>query len=296
MPLEPVSGKIGEGGYNLPLDNPAVAAAIQKGTVEDIKKVLTELKIPPAALDEFLQNEFYRLQDLYKAEPAYAMAETVPAPSPEMFAYHDPANTLSEGDRAAFLSLIGKAMTSGKADGSKGDDQEAASKKADPNLDSAQDHLEEWNHFWDSVFEPTIFEAQLQQELTTKNAELERAFNELLAKARSGQVTDIELILALAKINVEKNGLIFTQLGKRIWNYNKQSVKVTDWLKQNTSSADMMAGQQQLKQINQSTTFLMNDMNAVAQNISSVITFLKSSLDAINTQKMEFARKTGLGS
>lgn len=290
MAIDPISKKVTGEEIKLPLDNPAIIAALQKGDIKDVHKLLSDYNVTAADLEQFAASRFYELKEsVYKADPYYTVEASAPPPDIELFPSQDLSNAMSfEDSKTANILLAqsisgkkaiskGKAMVVGKAqDGAK------------PDLVSMQRHADEWDQYWNSVFEPKIIEAQFTQELQAKSDELERELRKIMAT-----VTDPEtMICALTRVSVEKNGLIFAQLGKKMWNLNEQSNKVIEWLKGSKNpNLDNLTAKQKLSEFGQQTTFIMNDMKSVADSVQTSLNTGKSFLDTLDKTKLEIIRK-----
>ncbi|PIR18198.1 MAG: hypothetical protein COV46_00865 [Deltaproteobacteria bacterium CG11_big_fil_rev_8_21_14_0_20_49_13] len=292
MPIDHIGkATIGESAVRLPFDNPAVAAALKQGSIKDVFKILG---LSESDLEQFVNQRGQEWLQLSRPEPLYEVTGAMPPPNIEHFQMHDQTAAFSANDEKTLGGIFAKAMVEGKGDDAPSDNQGGG--QGEPDLQNIQNHVDEWDNFWTDILEPSIMEAQFSQELANKSAELEKQWAELLKKAKAGLIDAATLVVALTRVNVEKNGVIFTQLSKKVWNYNKQAMKVTDQLKDSLDfQKDSMTASTQLKEVNQLMTFTMNDLNATATATKTSLDSGKSLLDMIQTLTMEMGRKIGLG-
>lgn len=310
MAITPIIKRAGEGDVKLPLDNPAVLDALQRGNIQDVHKILADYGLTVEDFEQFAANQHSKyLSNIVQADPLYEGESSIPPPELAEFPGFDMSSSFSEADSqlaadmilngmeakysSGKVAAIGKAAVSGKAS--------AQGKSSGVSKEDIEAHINDANSLWTDILEPKLVEAQFAQQLQAKSAELENELQKILAMVRSGQIDDPAIvILALTKVNVEKNGLIFTQLGQKVQRYNEQSNKIIETLKNSgtsaTDTATVMAAQQDLKAVGLNTQFLINDMNSVTQYITTAMNFGKSSLDAFHSTKMEIIRKIAVGS
>jgi hypothetical protein len=289
MPIEAISKKISEGELKLPLDNPVVADVLRRGDIQGLHKLLTDYGLSIGDFEQFAANQHSKyVNQIVQAEPLYEGYAVTPPPQIEAFPQFDMSNTLSDKDKEIAAGMIfGKAAVGGKA-AAKG---AVGSKASKPDLSEMQGHYDDAMDDLDNL-NNIIMEAQFAQELQNKSAELEDQLQKILAMAKSGQIEDPAIIiLALAKVQVEKYGLIFTQTGKKVLNVNEQMNGAYEMLKNDPSMKQQYTAKQNIQTGTQTLSRLTNDMNQVAQHIQSVITFSKSSIDAMKSAKDEIIRK-----
>ncbi len=156
----------------------------------------------------------------------------------------------------------------------------------------------------DFVFEMQnrMFELQCQLDMEKKHEELKQEVQRIIEMVRSGKVDAVFLLIALAKVNASKNGLLFTQFGKKLWKLNDEATRVTEELYSGDPMDPQYAAQLQMtaqkqKAIGFQQQFLIQDMQKVTQNIESVMSFAKQAIDDIYKTKMHIinAPFKGLG-
>ncbi len=290
MAIESIAKKISDSEVKLPLDNPVVADALRRGDIQGLHKMLTEYGLSIGDFEQFAANQHSKyINHVVQAEPLYEGYAMAPPPKMEDFPQFDMSSTLSQDDKKmASEMIVGKAMQSSGKAAAKG---AVGGKASKPDLSEMQGHHDDAMDELDNL-NNVIMDAQFTQELQNKSAELEEQLQKILAMARSGQIDDPAIVvLALAKVQVEKYGLVFTQLGKKVLKANEQMNGAYEALKMDPSIKQQYTAKQNIQEGTRTLSQLTNDMNQVAQHIQSVITFSKSSIDAMKSAKDEIIRK-----
>ena len=283
MAIDPINKKVGDSDVKLPLDNPAIAEALRRGNIHDVHKLLTDYGLTIADFEQFAANQYAKyMTSVVQPEPLYEGEATAPPPDYEAFPVQDMSNAMTEDDTKYANEVLGKAMGIGKAEGGG---------SAAPGMADMQRHYDEAVTFVNDILEPRAIEAQLNMELNQMDAKIQRELREAIASIKASGGDASLLILALVKANVQRNGLIFTQLGQRVMKLNDQMNEAYEQLKGNPTIQQMYGAQQDLKSGTQGLQFLINDMNQVTQHVQSTLTFGKSSVDTVNASKLEIIRK-----
>ncbi len=290
MAIESIAKKISDSEVKLPMDNPVVADALRRGDIQGLHKLLTDYGLSIGDFEQFAASQHSKyINQVVQAEPLYEGYAMSPPPQMESFPQFDMSSSLSQDDKKmAAEMIVGKAMSAAGKAATKGAVGKAGIK---PDMTEIQGHVDDAMEDVDNV-NNIIMEAQFAQDLQNKSAELENQLQKILAMARSGQIEDPSIIiLALAKVQVEKYGLVFTQLGKKVLNVNEQMNGAYETLKSDPSLKQQYTMKPKIQEGTQTLARLTNEMNQVAQHIQSVISFSKSSVDAIKSSKDEIIRK-----
>lgn len=291
MPIEQVGKKIGEGEVKLPLDNPAIVSALQKGNVQDVYKILSEYGLTIGDYKEFLEQRHVEWLSMLQEDPFTSQEGQVAPPDFEQdFLPQDPANYMSDSDAEYAGQSLMKAMSpppkaavGGKASGKAGGVPDTAGINAD---------IEEWNQFNEGVLGPKIFEMQFMQQLQSKSAELENELQKVLAMAKSGEADPTVVIVALAKVTAEKNGLIYSHLGEKVLKRNAEINTINESLRGgNVDPATLTAASTDMRNVSQNLQFIIGDMQKVVQNTESALQTAKSMLDLTNQSRLEIIRR-----
>ena len=282
MAIDPIGKKISEGEVKSKIDysDPEVVSILQKGTVQDIKKVLG---VTDKDLEQFVTGQWNKYTDVIQSYPLYEQAATVAAPSIDDFAMQDESNALSEADiKLAGEMMSGKVMAAGKASG------EGSGSEAD--LEGAKKHVNDWNNFWNTVMEPKIIEAQLEQQSVQARANVQQKIQELMARKDLDPTTI--LFLASGASNFLENGLLVSRLGGELMSLNKQANRITETLKGSASfDKDVMVAQQNLKNISLTSQTIALQLNQAVGGIANASNIIKSGLDLLYSGRMEMVRK-----
>ena len=298
MAISPIGKKVGEGEVKLPMDNPAVVEALKHGTIQDVHKLLSDYGISGITAADFEQFAAAQhgkyVSSIIQPDPLYEGEAAIPPPEYEKFAEFDMTCSLSQDDGKAATEMFVKAASSSGSGGKAASSGKGAGKGlSQEELDRMNAHADEASNFWSEELEPKIIEAQMASQLQSKHAELMRELERILAMTDDPAV----IIVALTKVNVEKNGLIFTQLGTKLMRYNEQSNKVIEMLKANPSDVGAtMDGKQKLSTINLDMQKVQMDMKGIADQISTALTAANTMLGQLNNTKMEIIRKIAVGS
>lgn len=290
MAIEAIAKKISDSEVKLPLDNPVVADALRRGDIQGLHKLLTDYGLSIGDFEQFAANQHSKyINHVVQAEPLYEGYAMAPPPKMEDFPQFDMSNSFSQDDKKmATEMIVGKAM---KASGKAATKGAVGGKASKPDLSEMQEHHDDAMDELDNL-NNVIMDAQFTQELQNKSAELEKQLQEILAFYRGHPEADPAiLIIALAKVQVEKYGLVFTQLGKKVQNVNDQMNGAYELLKNDPGIKQQYTARQDLQTGNRDLGKLMNDMKLVADHIHSVVTSAKSSIDAMKSAKDEIIRK-----
>lgn len=132
----------------------------------------------------------------------------------------------------------------------------------------------------------TIFTAQLQMQMEKKNDELKEELRRILALVRSGKADAVFLFIILAKVNVNKAGMLASHKITEVKNGMAESAKVMEELygKENKYTdtefaANLQMGTQKQKEINTQQQFLFQDIQKLTQHIETFMGFAKGAID-----------------
>lgn len=157
----------------------------------------------------------------------------------------------------------------------------------------AQILLDELKDWW-TEYENKIFTLQMRGDLELKNSELSNELRQMVELVRSGKADAVFLLIAIARVNLSRNGFLFTQFGKRLMKMNEQATAITnDLLAGSTQSTDYYAQlqitSQKQKEIGTQQQFLVQDMQKLTQEIERILSFAKTGIDDIFKTKLQIA-------
>lgn len=295
------------------LDNTQVQEALDRGDINEVMRSLPAGVTKDEVLD-YLKSQHRLYQEQILQEYEIKAAEgTVPPPTVGDFNDYNPQYQMAPGDdEALFAGFGGKAVMTGKfgedgADPGPGGDPSASPPPVDPMVDDvkkfggdilalAKEHLKDYEGFADMVGDK-IFELQLNLEMASKNNELKKFARRLVALVKSGQADPIAVILGLAKIKVERNGLHFVHLGRRMYRANMKSRMATDLVKEGSATGNlgiMEEGRQLQRGLGTDMTMLTSTMQKVVQDIQGTIGFAKGAIEEIRQGQRQLISKISL--
>lgn len=182
-----------------------------------------------------------------------------------------------DGRTAAKFAMAPKAAGGGESEAK---DRAPNQQELEEGYSEVMKDYETWADDWMN----TVFDIQLQQQMEKKNEELKSEMQRVLALVRSGKADAVFILIALAKVNIEKNGLLFTQYGQKMTRMNQESTKVMNDLfssgKSNDPASLQVASVEQ-RNIATNQQFLMQDMQKITQHIENTFGFARQSVDDI---------------
>lgn len=155
--------------------------------------------------------------------------------------------------------------------------------------------LGEWDQFMNDTW-GDIFDAQMMQDYQKRMGEIRREVQRIITLAKQGVVGPEFVLIALAKVNATKNGVLMTWLGKKSFHINEEMNRVTEEL-QGMSMTDpgyfgaVQTAQQQTREGQMNQQLLMSDMQKVMQDIASVMEQVHSMMGEINRTRREIITK-----
>lgn len=248
-----------------------------------------------------------QLYEIIHPESNYSMAASVPEPDVTRVSATSPGLAFSREDQTELAQMFSevvsaKAASSGEgaatvtAGAVRGHGKFASTPKASGEgaLTGAQDTLDDSTALLANMQEK-LFEAQMQGELGKKDQELREEIQRILALVRSGKVDAVYLLVLIAKVNSARNGLLFTQYGKRLMNMN---LKANDIMKelQGGSSRDAAAltiGSEKLREVGVNQQFLISDMQKITGNIETTLSTVKAMIDDTFKTRLQIVNAFG---
>lgn len=249
-----------------------------------------------------------QLYEIIHPESNYSMAASVPEPDVTRVSATSPGLAFSREDQSELAQMFSevvsaKAASSGEgaatvtAGAVRGHGKFASTPKAsggDDALASAQQTYDSSTALLANMQEK-FFEAQMQGELGKKDQELREEIQRILALVRSGKVDAVYLLVLIAKVNSAKNGLLFTQYGKRLMNMN---LKANDIMKElqgsgGTSATTMQVGAEKLRQVGVSQQFLITDMQKITGSIETTLSTVKAMIDDTFKTRLQIVNAFG---
>ncbi len=159
----------------------------------------------------------------------------------------------------------------------------------------AQGTLGEWDQFLEDTW-GTIFDAQLTAEMQRKMGEIKQEVQRIITLAKQGKIGPEFVLIALAKVNATRNGVLMSGLGKKMFHINQGISDVANEL--NTLSPSdpryfgmMQVGREKTRDGSFQLNLLTQDMQKVMQDIASTMEFVHSAMGEINRTRREIITK-----
>jgi len=279
----------------------------------DITKALLQTDIPKSEVQKFFKNQWlqWHAQIIQESE-AYASRGAQPEPQLKQFHPSNPNNSMTQDQGRSLLAglMEAKAATlkpttelGGEPEVEVAAEGEEAgfelSEGAEPASLSeieqmAEGTLDEYEAFMGDIWS-SVLDAQMVKDYRAKMSEIQSEVKKLIAMVKEGKIGAEYVLLALAKVNVTKNGVLFAWLGKKAYGINEQMSRASEDLMGMTSSDPGYVGE--LTRVQTQTregSFQLNqvtqDMQKVMQNVQSTMESVHGMIDMINRSRREIIR------
>jgi hypothetical protein len=263
----------------------------------DIHKVLAKADIPKAAVHQFFSEQWQRWQSqIVQNYETFASEATVEPPNIDLFYDADPGNSFKGDDGQILLEgLFGGAKASSLKASTTTTDTEGEVLSVEDLDQMAQDAMDEWDSFSSEMWS-SILNAQMVQEYESRMGEIMKEVQRIIALAKSGKIGPEWVLIALAKVNATKNGVIFSWLSKNAMAVNEEMNSITEELNEmDTSSSEYYATLQNVQSETRSKSFdlnmITNNMQKVMQNVSSTMDSVHSMIRSIFQARREIVAK-----
>lgn len=313
-PIQKTSAAASELGISSHITDPIFQKRLNEQNIWEILSTLPGEYTKQDIID-YLKMRRDQLADLvqdFKTMSVYAEPEEISiAKIPEM----NMDVALSDADCAELVQMIVEAMSGAGAGGGEGGGAmeeggaggaggkfaavgktsagggTKTARTPDNILSNAQNTYDDAMNLLD-MLEDKWFETQLRLDLGAKDSELRSEVQRILALARSGRIDAVWVLVAIAKVSASRNGFLFTQFGKRLYRLNEEADNIVKDLLAKSPADMQYAGylqqvSQQQKEIGTQQQFLIQDMQKLTQNIETVISFAKGSIDEIFKTKLQ---------
>lgn len=275
----------------------------------DISKALLQTDIPKSEVQKFFKNQWlqWHAQIIQESE-AYAQRGTQPEPLVKQFPASNPNSHMTKDQGRSLLAdlLRSKAATITPSDG-EGVEAGAEAGEAGTELPEgaeplalgelealAEGTLDEYEAFMGDIWSD-VLDAQVMSDYKAKMAEVQSEVRRLVALVKEGKIGAEYVLLALAKVNVTKNGLIFGWLGKKAAGLNEQMSRASeDLMGMNSSDPNYVGELTRTQTATREGSFQLNqvtqDMQKVMQNVQSTMESVHGMIDMINRSRREIIR------
>jgi hypothetical protein len=276
---------------------------LRHGNIHEIFARQTKFKI--SDFTDFFSNQWrnFRSQIIQDAE-IKASEAGFHTPDLSDFPVHHQGTNVTPEEGELFSQAMGEFLTSGtgggagagkwKAQGVAGEGEvpEAGAMMPDELVSMTQGTIGEWDQFLDDTW-GTIFDAQLTQEMQRKMGEIKSEVQRIIALAKEGKIGVEFVLIALAKVNATKNGVLMSGLGKKMYHINENMNRMSEELYQMSASGDpnyyaqVQMTQSETRDGSFQLNLLVQDMQKVMQDVAGTMEFVHSTLGELNRSRRE---------
>jgi hypothetical protein len=295
--------RIQEQDAQLKADRQHIIEQLRHGNIHDIFAKQTKFKI--SDFSDFFSNQWhsFKSQIIQDAEVKAGEA-SFHAPDLNSFPVHHQGTTMTPEEGALFSQAMSEFLESGtgtaagkgkwKAQSVEGEGEvpEASALMPDELISMTEGTLSEWDQFLDDTW-GTIFDAQLSQEMQRKMGEIKAEVQRIITLAKEGRIGVEFVLIALAKVNATKNGVLMSGLGKKMYHINENMNQMSEDLYEMSASGDpnyyaqLQMTQSRTRDGSFQLNLLVQDMQKVMQDVASTMEFVHSSLGEINRSRRE---------
>lgn len=235
-----------------------------------------------------------------------AQIGSYPAPSPDSLPVYHREAKINQEEGSLFARTSAKALSM-RASGTAGklletDDEAAAGDGSGSGpmtreeVESvAQDAIDELDQFTADTWEQ-VLDAQMFSDYQAKMGEVKSEVERIIALARSGAIGAEFVLIALAKVNVTKNGCLMSWMGQKAFKVNDSINKIANDLGTISPSdpryvSEMQIANAKTRDGGYQLQLLTTDMQKIMQDVASTMEQVKSMTDEINRTKREIVSK-----
>lgn len=155
----------------------------------------------------------------------------------------------------------------------------------------ARGTLDEWQQFTDGMWSQ-IMDAQMMRDLKSRTEEVKAELMRIIALARQGIVSPEFILIAMAKVNATKNGVLMTWLGKKTFHVNESMNKIASDLHTLSPNDPRYTGELQMAQSKTrdgafQMQLLTTDLQKLMQDVASVFEQVHGLIGEINRTRRE---------
>jgi ribosomal protein L17 len=267
----------------------------------NIHEVLAKTKIAKGEIHKFFSDQWRQWQSqIIQNYETYASQSSIQEPMEAEFNSSNPDNAFTEAESAMLLEgLLGASKASvtksaGKSEGlAEGD--EAPPLTAAELEQMAEATLDEWEGFMGELWSQ-VLDAQMVKDYEARMSEIKQEVERLITLAKEGKIGPEFVLIALAKVNLTKNGVLFAWLGKKAFGINEQMSRAAEELQGMSPTDPSYFGS--LQRVQASTreggfqlNILTGDMQKVMQDVSSTLESVHGMMSVINQTRREMISK-----
>lgn len=279
------------------LDRAEIQQLLNTGNLYEIRAKLP-LNLTLRDFDDFMRSQGGRFQELvqnfeFKADyaafhspvkevfPIQHQGTQVP---PEEMAYftREMMRTAEMPDFQFKASKIGKATETG----------EGPPMTPEEIQQMGEGTLGEWQTFMDETW-MSIMDAQMMKDYQSRMAEVQAEARRIVALVKQGLIPPEYALIAMAKVNQTKNGVLMTWLGKKAFHVNESLGKISEDLKKGGGwdPANLQTAQAKTRDGAFQLNLLVTDMQKIMQDSAGTLEQVKTMIDEMNRTRREIIVK-----
>lgn len=304
--VDPVrAGRVQEKEIQSDLARLELAQALRMGNIYEIKARLPA-NVTVRDFENFMSDQWRAWKSqIIQDYQVYESEASVAEPRIADFAVHGEGVSLGEGEGGEFMKGMMMSLGKGtfKATKAEGAGEGEAAGTGEGEMPGsyaelsgmAEGTLAEWESFTQDMW-MQIFDTQFVQDYQKKMGEVQQEAQRIIALAKSGQVDPEYVLIALAKVNVTKNGCLMTWLGKKAFMTNDTMNRVANDLAGVSPSdpryyAEMQSAQAKTRDGSFQMQMLLQDMQKVMQDVAGVLEQVHGFMGEINRTRREIIQK-----
>jgi len=266
---------------------------IQHG--KNIYQVLADAKVPKAELHKFFADSWrqWQSQIIQNYQTISGEADVQPVQMTDMNTHSEGNELGGRGEKMLFDGFFGAkaAKVAKAAEGG----EEAAPLSEQELQGMAQGTLDEWENFMGDLWSQ-VLDQQMIREYQSRMSEIQSQVRKLISMAKAGIIGPEYVLIALAKVNVTKNGVLFGWLSKKAFTINEQMTRASEDLRGMSASdpgyfASLQDVQAKTREGGFQLNMVTNDMQKVMQNVSSTLETVHGIMGEINRTRREIITK-----
>lgn len=310
------AGRIGDKELRSQLDRMEIQDLVRSGNLYEIRAKLP-LNISARDFDDFMRHQGARLHELFQNVEIKSEYAASRSPDISRFPVQHQDTSIPREDMTYFNQEMGSALGGAKfqtiggskglgggklgADGG-GQAQAADQKKLSPEelsqmspdeiAQMSEGTLSDFQQFMDETW-MQILDAQMMQDYQSKMGELQAEVRRIVALVKQGVLGPEFALIALAKVNATKNGVLLTGLGKKAYHVNESINRIATDLKKSGASdiGTMSVAQAKTRDGAFQLNLLTTDMQKLMQDSASVLEQVHGIMGEMNRTRREIITK-----
>lgn len=160
---------------------------------------------------------------------------------------------------------------------------------------TAEGTLDDWENFMQDSWDQ-IMDAQMQADYTSRMAEIQKDVDRIIMLAKQGKIGPEFVLIALAKVNSTKNGVLISHLGRKAFHVNESINNVADDLNNMDPSdpgyfSELQMAQSQTRDKTFNLNLITQDMQKAMQDVAGCLEQVHGMISEINRVRREIISK-----